>query len=135
MRGRKYDRTSSLIQIQVVSSNIISKASIAIGSEGCLVVPDPDQVSLLNAGPCITCKLLKQLSTTKDIGRLNVLRMNVEAVGMIEQLSDCLSTTTIGTCSKRNFCMPALLTPWKEQNIVKCGITGMELADPLKPTP
>ena len=51
---------SYLLQFLVFIDNIISKAIIAICPKSCLIVSDPDQLSLLNAGLSINYILLKQ---------------------------------------------------------------------------
>jgi hypothetical protein len=86
-------------------------------------MPDPVQIALLNAGPGINPILLKQSFCTKDVGWLNSRWTNVKAIGIIQQLCDLFgASTTISMWLKGDINMPAFLTTWKEENIVKSGI-------------
>src|SRR5882757_921294 len=131
MRGGKDDGTASLRQIiYAFIDDIISQASITVCPEPLLVIPDPVEIALLNAGPSINSILLKESVCMKDVGWLNFRWTNVEAIGIIQQLCDLFgASSTILIYLKRDIKMPALLTTWKEKDIVKSGIERAEMAD------
>jgi hypothetical protein len=86
MSGGKDDGASSLSKIiYAFIKDIVAQAFVVVCPEHFLIVSDPVEIALLNAGPAINNVLLIESSCTKDV---DVGGTDVKAIGIIESLGD-----------------------------------------------
>lgn len=86
MSGGKDDGASSLSKITYgFIKDIVAQAFVLVCPEHFLIVSDPVEIALLNAGPAIDNVLLIESSCTKDV---DVGGTDVKAIGIIESLGD-----------------------------------------------